>query len=153
MYGKVNWFYIYLHMYTYIYVSIWKRIHICMFIYMYIRYVHILFQILLPYGLPPKRFCLASTTYFFSPHCKACRILSLVPWPGIGPMAPEMEAQCPNHWTAVEFPAHFLNWDICHLGKFIWKARIPRFSWKCRWQTGLSLHTIGWLSWVVATAT
>ena len=37
-----------------------------MLIYMHIRYVHILFQILLPYSLPHKRFCLTSTMYFFS---------------------------------------------------------------------------------------
>ena len=32
----------------------------------------------------------------------ACGIL--VPWPGIKPMLPAVEAQSPNHWTAKEFP-------------------------------------------------
>ena len=39
---------------------------------------------------------------FFGLCCAACRIL--VPWPGIEPSAPAMEAQSPNHRTTREFP-------------------------------------------------
>ena len=47
-------------------VSEREYIYVCSYlIYMYIRHVYILFQILLPYRLPHKHFCLASTTYFF----------------------------------------------------------------------------------------
>ena len=28
----------------------------------------------------------------------------LVPWPGIKPVLPAVEAQSPNHWTTKEFP-------------------------------------------------
>ena len=38
---------------------------------------------------------------FFWPCPTACGIL--VPQPGIEPMPPAVEAQCPNHWTVKEF--------------------------------------------------
>ena len=43
----------------------------------------------------------------FWSHCAAWGIL--VPQPGIEPVAPAVEAQSPNHWTAREFPTgtHF----------------------------------------------
>ena len=46
--------------------------------------------------------------FFFWLHCMAYRIL--VPWLGIEPMPPVVEAQSPNHWTTREFPRfHFLT--------------------------------------------
>ena len=39
--------------------------------------------------------------------CKACGIL--VPWPGIDPMPPAVEAWNLNHWTAREVPIYILN--------------------------------------------
>ena len=38
-------------------------------------------------------------------HCAVCGLL--VPRPGIKPMPPAVEAQCPNHWTAEECPDTF----------------------------------------------
>ena len=38
--------------------------------------------------------------FFFWLRCVACRIL--VPWPGIEPRPPAVEAPSPNHWTARE---------------------------------------------------
>ena len=40
--------------------------------------------------------------FFFWPRCTACGIL--IPWPGIEPRPPAVEARSPNHWTAREFP-------------------------------------------------
>ena len=42
---------------------------------------------------------------FFGPCCVTCRIL--VPWPGIKPGPPAVEAWSPNHWTTREFPVFF----------------------------------------------
>ena len=39
-------------------------------------------------------------SYLFGPHHMACGIL--VPWPGIEPMPPALEARSPNHWTTRE---------------------------------------------------
>ena len=39
---------------------------------------------------------------FFWPCCTACRIL--VPWPGLKPSPPAVEARRLNHWTAREVP-------------------------------------------------
>ena len=39
--------------------------------------------------------------FFFLVH-KACGIL--VPWPGVESVASAVEAWCPNHWTARQFP-------------------------------------------------
>ena len=45
---------------------------------------------------------------FFWPPWAACGIW--VPWPGMSPMPPAMEAWSPNHWTARGFPRiTFLN--------------------------------------------
>ena len=41
-------------------------------------------------------------TFFFWLSHEACGIL--VPWPGIEPGPPAVEAQSPNHWTSREFP-------------------------------------------------
>ena len=41
-------------------------------------------------------------------HYAACAIL--VPWPGIEPVPPAVEAQGPNEWTPREFPA--LDWIL-----------------------------------------
>ena len=60
--------------------------------------------------------------FVFWPCHAACRIL--VPWPGIEPMPPAVEAQSLNHWTAREVPdLHFESpfcnfvavglWEIC----------------------------------------
>ena len=38
--------------------------------------------------------------FFFLPHHAVCRIL--VPWPGIKPAPPAVEARSLNHWTAME---------------------------------------------------
>ena len=46
---------------------------------------------------------------FFWPHRVACRIL--VPWPGIEPVPPVVEAQSPNHWTSREVLKHHLFLD------------------------------------------
>ena len=40
--------------------------------------------------------------FFFWPHHAAFGIV--VPWPGIKPGPPAVEARSPNHWTAREFP-------------------------------------------------
>ena len=41
--------------------------------------------------------------YLFTwPHHEECRIL--VPWPGIEPLPPVLEAQSLNHWTTKEVP-------------------------------------------------
>ena len=40
--------------------------------------------------------------FFFWPHLAACRIL--VPWPGMEPTPPAVEAWNLNHWTAREVP-------------------------------------------------
>ena len=49
--------------------------------------------------------------FFFLLHLEACGIL--VPWPGIEPVPPAVEAQSSNHWTTREFPAapsFYLQW-------------------------------------------
>ena len=57
----------------------------------------------------------------FWPHCVACGIL--VPWPGIEPVPPALEAWSPSHWTAREFPTIFVMQDFpgCPV------VRTPRF--------------------------
>ena len=75
-------------------------------------------------GLPEvvRALLSAPRLFFFFPHCKAFRIL--VPWPGIKPVSPEVEAQSPNHWTTREFsPRHFwiittlsIGWYLCKIG-------------------------------------
>ena len=49
----------------------------------------------------------AIVIYLFFGHIAAHGIL--VPQPGIEPMAPELEVQNPNHWTASEFPRDSLE--------------------------------------------
>ena len=44
-------------------------------------------------------------------HCVACEVL--VPWPGIKPVFPALEAQSLNHWTAREV-------QPCHNFKYIY---------------------------------
>jgi len=49
-----------------------------------------------------------SGAFIFLYHV-ACRLSSsslqiLLPWPGVKPVPPAMEAQCINHWTSREFP-------------------------------------------------
>ena len=41
-----------------------------------------------------------NTFFFFLPDLTACKIL--VPWPGIKPSLPAVDAQSPNHWTTRE---------------------------------------------------
>ena len=58
--------------------------------------------------------CLYLVTYLFSifwPCCMACGIL--VPWPGIEPMSPAVEAWSLNNWTTREVPSppfYWRNW-------------------------------------------
>lgn len=46
-------------------------------------------------------------SYFLTTWCSACRIL--VPWLGIKPVPPGMEALCLNHWNAREVPGQILQ--------------------------------------------
>ena len=51
---------------------------------------------------------------FFWLHHVACEIL--VPWPGVEPMPPAVEARSPNHWTAKEFQEiEFLFMWLIHI--------------------------------------
>ena len=43
--------------------------------------------------------------FFFWLHCMACGLL--VPWSGMEPMSPAVEAQSLNHWTTRETPLFF----------------------------------------------
>ena len=52
-------------------------------------------------------FCLSVCFYLC---CAACGIL--VPYPGIEPSAPSLEAQSPNHRTTREVPAHTVNHSL-----------------------------------------
>ena len=63
------------------------------------------------------------TPHFFFFYHMACAIL--VPWPGIEPASPALEAQCLNHWTTREvpksqfllvFPLYFWPQDWLDLG-------------------------------------
>ena len=48
--------------------------------------------------------------FIFWPHFRACEIL--IPWPGIKPMPPAVEAQSVNHWTSREVPQLFKKFSI-----------------------------------------
>ena len=47
---------------------------------------------------------------FFWPWHMACGIL--VPWPGIEPASPAVEAQTLNHWTTSKVPSFFILFDF-----------------------------------------
>ena len=55
-------------------------------------------------------------------HHVACRIL--VPWPGIEPEHPAVEAQSPNHWTTRELPPTFQLLITTLLRQYQWKWKI-----------------------------
>ena len=63
--------------------------------------------------------------FFFNWLCHvACGIL--VPWPGIEPMPPAMEAWNLNHWTIREVPDHPLNLKVL-LGLHPWSSSVNNF--------------------------
>ena len=69
--------------------------------------------VLLPLA-PRNTYRTAHQTYpllfFFLTTQWAFRIL--VPWPGIEPVPPTVEAQSPNHWTTGEVPKPTLSWQL-----------------------------------------
>ena len=60
--------------------------------------------------------------FFFWLHNMACGII--VPWPGIEPVQPAVEAQSPNHWTTREFPPIFQFLIRILLRQYQWKWKI-----------------------------
>ena len=60
---------------------------------------------------------LGLSLFFFWPRSPACGIL--VPWPGIKPVPPAVEAQSPNQWTASEVPWVSALEDPCQLSTHI----------------------------------
>ena len=62
--------------------------------------------------------CFKSVTFLknFWPYCVACGILPGIPWPGIEPAPPTVEAQSLNHWTTREVPVAFL---LEHISEFL----------------------------------
>ena len=69
-------------------------------------FVHCLYTILHFYKLQVTDRYANPFFFFFSlwPRYMVCGIL--VPWQGIEPVPPAVEAQSPNHWTAREVPAN-----------------------------------------------
>ena len=52
-----------------------------------------------------KIFIVVKHIYFYFIFWSRCMgWVILVPWPGIEPMPPAVEARGPNHWTARELP-------------------------------------------------
>ena len=47
--------------------------------------------------------------YYFWPCCVACGVF--VPWPGIKPVSPALEAQSLNHWATREVPVYHYIWS------------------------------------------
>ena len=87
--------------------------------------------------------------FFFWPHQAACEIL--VPWPGIEPAPPALEAQSLNHWTAREVPERLFICllAICKssLGKCLFKSfarflTVLFFCWCCCWVVVLHIFWI-----------
>ena len=82
-----------------------------------------------------RRATLVSCVLFvclFWPWHIACGIL--VPWPGIEPVPPAVEARSPNHWTTREFPPMSFEVDA-RIGFGVWCYAL-RFS-----STLVALHT------------
>ena len=52
--------------------------------------------------IPISFFVVVVVCFAFQPHHVACGIL--IPWPGIEPVTPALEAQNLNHWTIKEVP-------------------------------------------------
>ena len=76
-------------------------------------------------------------TFFLRPHCVACVIL--VPWPGIEPMPPAVEAWSLNHWTAREVLTFFFVKYIFFFTMVYHCLLRTTISWpiSCKW-------TLGW---------
>ena len=87
----------------------------------------------LPYLLP------YNSNDSFLPHHMACGIL--VPRLGIEPVAPAVEARCPNHWTAREVPS---NYSFLMMEAVLFTAPTPLFSalFIIHLQEPCSLHTL-----------
>ena len=87
----------------------------------------------LPYLLP------YNSNDSFLPHHMTCGIL--VPRPGIEPVAPAVEARCPNHWTAREVPS---NYSFLMTEAVLFTAPTPLFSalFIIHLQEPCSLHTL-----------
>ena len=84
---------------------------------------------------PPASVRLDRASFFYSwPRCTACGIL--LPWPGIEPMPPAVEAWSLNHWTTTEFPGQsFLSSD----GSWsLWASSLFQIP---KWHHGLEVST------------
>ena len=64
-----------------------------------------------------------SFSFFFSLHRAACRIL--VPWPGMEPTPPAVEAQSPNYWTARQVPPFWNLVVVVQLLTHVWVFMTP----------------------------
>ena len=57
-------------------------------------------------------FYVSTTIFFFL--AAPCSMLDLVPWSGIKPVLPAMEAQSLNHWTPQRSPSSITILQLCH---------------------------------------
>ena len=94
------WLFAVWHYYKAIWIFLWHR-HLNFFWLLYFLYIHFVYLCACATSLI---FIAACRIFSYSKQTFSCGMWDLVPWPGIEPRAPALEALCLSLWTTREVP-------------------------------------------------